>query len=146
MMRLKLGRRVIRGINASLSGAAINGVVPGGIAEYRIDSDGRRKLEITTSSINLAAGTLLNVTVNGAAVGQMTVNGFGGASLNLETNNGQNVPFINNGDSIRVNQNGNVVLTGIFGHCDGNAFTLRLAHSQPYRFTDRQSNRFTFTE
>ena len=102
-------------IQASLSGAPINGVTPAGFSEYRIDDENRRKLDVQATSVNLAAGTVLDVFVNNASVGQMGVDGFGNAFISLDTNNGQNVPFINNGNPIQVRQNGNAILTGSFG-------------------------------
>ena len=102
---------------ASLSGAPINGVTPAGFSEYRIDNSdsSQRRLDVQATSVNLAAGTVLQVSVNNAPVNQMTVDGFGNAFLNLDTNNGQNVPFINVGNPIQVTQNGNVILSGTFG-------------------------------
>ena len=102
-------------IQASLSGAPINGVTPAGFTEYRIDDQNRRKLDVQATSVNLTAGTVLQVFVNNALVGQMGVDGFGNAFMSLDSNNGQNVPFINNGNPIDVRNGGNVILAGTFG-------------------------------
>ena len=102
-------------IQATLSGAPINGVTPAGFSEWRLDDSGRRRLEVQASSLNLPAGTVLSVVVNNAEIGQISVNSFGGAFLNLDTNNGQTVPVINFGNPIQVNNGASVILAGTFG-------------------------------
>src|SRR5215204_482997 len=62
-------------IQASLTGAPIGGVAPAGFSEFRLDDSGRRRLEVQVSSVNLPAGTVLEVIINNAPVGQMSVNG-----------------------------------------------------------------------
>ena len=59
-------------IQASLTGAPINGVTPSGFSEHRLDDNGRRRLNVQATSVNLAAGTMLDIFVNNALVGQMT--------------------------------------------------------------------------
>ena len=87
---------------AALTGAPINGVTPGGTAEYRYeygDSDNRRRLKANFSNINLPVGTVLTVAVNGGTVTQFAVNQFQGGGIDLDTNDGQNVPIINSGST-----------------------------------------------
>ena len=48
-------------IQASLSGAPINGTTPAGFSEYRIDDNNRRRLDVQATSVNLAAGTVLQI-------------------------------------------------------------------------------------
>ena len=102
-------------ISASLTGAAIGGVVPSGFAEHRNDiEDGRRRLSVQASSVNLASGTVLGIYVNNALVGQMAINnGFG--FFNIDTNNGQSVPNVSSGMPIAIRQGTTDILTGIFG-------------------------------
>ncbi|HEY0426231.1 MAG TPA: FG-GAP-like repeat-containing protein [Pyrinomonadaceae bacterium] len=100
---------------ASLTGAPINDVTPAGFSEHRLDDSGRRRLTVQASSVNLAAGTALEVYINNALVGQMSVDGFSNASLSLDTNNGQTVPVVNFGNPIEVRQNGAAILAGTFG-------------------------------
>ncbi len=102
-------------IQASLTGAPINGVAPAGFSEHRLDDSGRRRLSVQANSVNLAQGTVLEVVINNAPVGQMTVDGFSNAFLNIDTNNGQNVPVVNFGNPIEVRQNGAAILAGTFG-------------------------------
>src|ERR1700753_955887 len=52
-------------IVAALSGAAIGGVTPKGSAEFRQRADGRRSLEVEVEHVNLPAGTVLDVLVDG---------------------------------------------------------------------------------
>ena len=98
---------------AGLSGAAIGGVTPGGVAEYR-DRGDRRSLEVYANSINLASGTSLTVVVNGGTAGNATVDSLGNATLILETNNGQSVPVVNIGSTIQVKQGASTISSGVF--------------------------------
>jgi hypothetical protein len=102
-------------IQASLTGAPINGVTPTGFSEHRLDDSGRRRLSVQANSLNLAAGTVLEIFINDALVGQMSVDGFSNAFLSIDTNNGQNVPVVNFGNPIQVRQNGTAILSGSFG-------------------------------
>ena len=60
-------------IGATLTGAAINGVTPAGFAEYRVDDQNRRRLDVEGFSINLPAGTSLTVSINSVAIGNVGV-------------------------------------------------------------------------
>jgi hypothetical protein len=102
-------------IQASLTGAPINGVNPTGFSEHRLDDGGRRRLDVRANSVNLPAGTVLQIFVNNALVGQMSVDGFSNAFLSIDTNNGQTVPVVNFGNPIEVRQNGAAILSGSFG-------------------------------
>jgi hypothetical protein len=102
-------------IDASLNGGVINGVTPTGVAEYRVDDAGRRRLEVRMSSLNLAPGTVLTVTVDGAVAGTATVTTLSSALLHLETNNGQTVPNVVVGMPVQVTNGGAPILAGVFG-------------------------------
>ena len=102
-------------ISASLSGAAINGVTPSGFAEHRLESGGRRRLKVEVFTVNLPAGTVLDAQVNNATVMQLVVGGFGYASNEIDTNNGQSVPNVSNGTPITVRQGATDIVTGTFG-------------------------------
>ena len=102
-------------IGATLTGAPIGGVTPAGFADYRVDDQGRRRLEVQGQSINLAAGTVLTISVNNAAVGQASVSQFQTLFFEIETNNGGTVPVIEAGMPVQVTNGGNVVLAGTFG-------------------------------
>ena len=102
-------------IGASLTGAPIDGVTPAGFADYRVDDQGRRRLEVQGQSLNLSSGTVLTVFVNNALVGQSTVSQFGTLFFEIETNNGGTVPVITAGMPVSVSNAGTTILAGTFG-------------------------------
>ena len=116
-------------IQASLSGAAINGVTPAGFSEYKIDNSdsSRRRLDVQATSVNLAAGTVLQIFVNNSLVNQMSVDGFGNASISLDTTNGQSVPVINNGNPIQIRNNGNAHLDRFVRNGKSDSVAVRFA-------------------
>lgn len=99
-------------IYAILNGATINGVLPRGLAEYEIHSS-RTELEVRVYQVNLPSGTVLNVSVNNAAVGNLTVSG-GEGRLRLRSDNGDNVPVVTAGTTIALKNGANTVLSGTF--------------------------------
>lgn len=102
-------------IGATLTGGPIGGVTPVGFADYRVDDQGRRRLEVQGQSINLAAGTVLTISVNNAVVGQASVNQLQTIFFEIETNNGGTVPVITEGMPVQVSNGANVVFAGTFG-------------------------------
>src|ERR1043166_1788418 len=82
-------------IVAALSGAAVGGVTPKGSAEFRQRADGRRSLEVEVEDVNLPAGTILNVLIDGARVGTITLGPLQSGEVEFESENGQTVPAIN---------------------------------------------------
>ena len=105
---------VIR-IGANLTGAPINGVTPTGFAEYRVDDQNRRRLDVDGFSINLPAGTVLDVSINNAVIGQTNVGACGTFFFRRRTDDGQQVPIITNGSPVQVLNAGTVVVAGVFG-------------------------------
>ena len=90
-------------INATLTGAAINGVTPWGNAEHRLDEgDGRRRLTVEGYPINLPEGTVLQINVNNAAFAQASVSQWGHFWVNRDTGNGQTVPPVSAGMPVEV--------------------------------------------
>jgi hypothetical protein len=105
-------------IRASLTGPAINGITPSGFAEHRTEtglSDGRVRLDVDVFSVNLPAGTVLNVVLNNAVIGQVTLDGFGNAFFRRDTNDGQTVPPASNGNPIAVMNGNTTIVSGVFG-------------------------------
>ena len=102
-------------IGASLTGAPIGGMTPAGFADYRVDDQGRRRLEVQAQTLNLAAGTVLSISVNNAIVGQAAVSSFGTLFFEIETNNGGTVPVITAGMPVSVSNGATTVLAGVFG-------------------------------
>ena len=102
-------------IVAALSGAAIGGVTPKGEAEFRQRADGRRSLEVEVEHVNLPAGTVLNVIVDGAQVGQLTLAPTLENEFEIESEHGAAVPSVAVGSTVVVtNAQGQTVLSGVF--------------------------------
>ena len=80
-------------IEAQLSGAMLNGLVPRGEAELETFTDGSRKFEIEVRNVNLPDGTVLNVLVDGTRVGTLTLAAHAG-ELELKTRDGATLPEI----------------------------------------------------
>lgn len=99
----------------TLSGPAINGLTPGGEAELRTRADGRREFKVEAENVNLPAGTVLNVLVNGTNFGSLTINSFHEGALELESENGQTIPTIITGTTVAVKaQDGTIIVSGTF--------------------------------
>ena len=99
---------------AALTGSAAH---PGvnGKAVYRVDSATDRKLEVEIEDARRLAGKTLVVMVNGKRFGTMTVDSFGNANIEHETERGQAVPMIKAGSIVRVKtQAGVLVAKGTF--------------------------------
>ncbi|MDT5261392.1 MAG: hypothetical protein QOC61_396 [Acidobacteriota bacterium] len=102
---------------ANLTGAAINGTVPKGNAEYSVETGGR-EFRVRIENVNLPAGTTLNVLVDGTKVGTLTVAAsLQRSELRLKTEDGQTVPQINSRTRVVVtNQTGATLLAGSFSN------------------------------
>src|SRR5947209_5551624 len=136
-------------IVAALSGAAIGGVTPKGEAEFRQRADGRRSLEVEVEHVNLPAGTVLNVLIDGVQVGQLTLAPTLENEFEIESEHGATVPSVAVGSTVVVtNAQGQTVLSGVFNSAssvltpkandidDTNYFV-----SQQYRdFLDREAD------
>src|SRR5256714_371305 len=136
-------------IVAALSGAAIGGVTPKGAAEFRQRADGRRSLEVEVEHVNLPAGTVLNILVDGARVGQLTLSPALENEFEIESEHSATVPSVAVGSTVIVtNAQGQTVLSGVFNSAssvmtskandidDTNYFV-----SQQYRdFLDREAD------
>jgi hypothetical protein len=102
-------------IRATLTGAPIGGVTPAGSAEYRVDDQNRRRLDVEGFSINLPAGTQLTVAINNAVIGQTSVSSCSTFFFRRRTDDGQQVPIITAGMPVQVMNGSDVVLAGTFG-------------------------------
>ena len=102
-------------IIARLGGAALNGLAPRGRAELRErPAEGRRKLKVEVEKVNLPPGTRLNVFLDGSKIGEIVLNSLLEAELELDTNNGQAVPAVNNGSTVALTtQAGATVVSGV---------------------------------
>jgi hypothetical protein len=102
-------------LESRLAGAAINGLLPKGQARFRSRDNGRRELEIEVEKINLPAGTVLNVLIDNANVGQLNLNSNLEDELELETERGAIVPSVTSTSTVVVtNAQGATILSGVF--------------------------------
>lgn len=102
-------------VTAILSGSTLNNQAPHGVAEHRTSPDGSRHFKVEVEDVNLPAGTVLNVFVNGASIGSMSLDSLREAELELRTNDGQTVPNISAGTSVVVRtQSGSLIVAGTF--------------------------------
>jgi Domain of unknown function (DUF4214) len=108
---------VMNEFDADLTGAAINGIVPEGDAEYSIEFN-NREFRVRVEEVNLPAGTLLNVLVDGVKVGTLAVApSLDRSELKLKTENGQAVPQVNSRTRVVVtDQAGATLLAGSFSN------------------------------
>ena len=105
------------GLNAVLSGSPITGVTPRGTATYESNTVGStttRILRVNVSSINYPNGTVLQVTLNGATIGQINLNATRSGVLDLSTRDGETVPNAVAGDTLAVKKDAATVLSGTF--------------------------------
>jgi hypothetical protein len=103
-------------INAGLSGPVLNGMRPSGKAVFRQRPGNDLKLEVEVEDVNLPAGTVLNVLVNNQSIGTITLGSLRAGEIELESERGQNVPQVNNGTQVSVNnQAGASLVSGVFG-------------------------------
>ncbi len=98
---------------AGLTGPTINGSLPNGYATYEIHSS-RTELEVRIRQVNLAIGTVLAVSVDGLAVGNMSTQSGGEGRLRLRSDDGQIVPMIAVGAAITIKNGEVLVLSGTF--------------------------------
>jgi hypothetical protein len=102
---------------ADLTGAAINGIVPRGDAQFEIEGS-NREFRVRVERINLPAGTLLNVFVDGAQIGTLSAApSLDRSELRLKTEDGQTVPQINSRTRVVVaDAAGATLLAGSFSN------------------------------
>jgi hypothetical protein len=100
-------------IFAALTGATLNGVLPGGFAQYELHSS-RRELEIRVRQVNLPAGTALAVSINNTVIGQLILEGGGEGRLRLRSDRGETVPVVTAGMTIALRNGAATILSGTF--------------------------------
>lgn len=90
-------------------------VDPHGAAEFQLDANGHRELEVEIEDVNnLPVGTVLTALINGNSVGQITLDIDHRGRLKLRTEDGQSVPNINNGGTAEVRNGATVLVRGVF--------------------------------
>ncbi|MDT7808301.1 MAG: hypothetical protein QOJ70_2114 [Acidobacteriota bacterium] len=108
---------VMNEFEAKLSGAAIGGTVPKGEAEFE-NLGANREFKVRIENVNLPAGTVLDVLVDGTKVGTITVApSLQRSELKLETENGQTVPAVNSRTRVVVaDKSGATIVAGSFSN------------------------------
>jgi len=102
-------------LESRLAGAAIDGLLPKGHAKFRSRANGRRDLNVEVEKVNLPAGTVLNVLVDNANVGQITLSSTLENELELESEHGAIVPNITTTSTVVVTDaQGKTILSGVF--------------------------------
>jgi hypothetical protein len=102
-------------IESLLAGGAIDGLTPKGQAKFRSRTGGGREFEVEVEEVNLPAGTVLNVLVDGVKVGELTLAATLESELELESEHGQAVPAVTASSTVVVtNAQGQTVLSGAF--------------------------------
>ncbi|MFL6255133.1 MAG: DUF4214 domain-containing protein [Pyrinomonadaceae bacterium] len=101
-------------IESRLAGAAIGGLTPTGHAKFRV-RNGNRNFEVEVERVNLPAGTVLNVLVDGVKVGELSISTTLENEFELESEHGQLVPDITTASTVVVtNAQGQTILSGVF--------------------------------
>ncbi|HMC62473.1 MAG TPA: hypothetical protein VKJ01_24980 [Candidatus Solibacter sp.] len=103
----------------TLAGPAIAGQTPNGHADTRVDSSrGRSRVNVEVEDVNLAAGTMLTVVVihgdSRTMVGTITLDAFHSGELELNSQDGDTVPAVQQGDIVIVMNADVAILTGVF--------------------------------
>jgi hypothetical protein len=102
-------------IESLLAGGAINGLTPKGHAKFRSRVGGESEFEVEVEEVNLPAGTVLNVLVDGLKVGELTLAATLEGELELESEHGANVPAVTSASTVVVtNAGGQTILSGAF--------------------------------
>jgi hypothetical protein len=102
-------------LESRLAGAAINGLLPKGHAKFRSRANGRRDLNVEVEKVNLPAGTVLDVLVDNANVGQITLSSMLETELELESEHGAIVPNVTTTSTVVVTDaQGKTILSGVF--------------------------------
>jgi hypothetical protein len=101
-------------LRARLAGPAIGTVVPSGHADYRVRT-GRARLNVEVEDVGLPVGTVLTVFLAGAQIGTITVAAVTlGGELELNTQDGANVPQVVRGAVVEVKNAGTTIISGNF--------------------------------
>lgn len=96
------------------SGTAINGEIPKGHADFRILSRNRgNRLNVSVQNVELADGTLLDVSACGMKVGTISLK-LGRGQISIQEKNGGTVPTCGTGKTVSVANGTNTILSGAF--------------------------------
>lgn len=91
-------------------------VNPHGAAQWQLYASGHREIEVEIEDVgSLPAGTVLDAVVDGATIGQLTLQLDQRARIKLRTEDGQQVPTVNDGSTVQVRNGATVLVNGVFG-------------------------------
>jgi hypothetical protein len=103
-------------LRTQLLGGPIGGVAAAGTADFRLrPSRGDRAFSVELENMNLPAGTVLEVLVNGASIGTLRVSGppARGGELELNSRDGASVPSFQPGDVVAIRGASGGLLSGV---------------------------------
>jgi hypothetical protein len=101
-------------MRANLTGARIGTLTPSGKADYRA-RQGSSRLNVEVEDVNVAPGTVLDVYLDGAQIGTITVAPvIQGGELELNSNDGAMVPSVKSGALVVVKNGASAVVAGVF--------------------------------
>lgn len=101
-------------LKVKLTGAAIGGQTPHGVAKYK-EKGANRKFSTEVQDVNLPAGTVLHVFVNSTEMGTITLSALKRGQLEVNTKDGGVVPPMAKGDVVTVKDSGSItILSGAF--------------------------------
>ena len=100
----------------SLAGPAIQGKTPEGHAAFRSEDRGRVRFNVEVEYVNLDAGTVLTISVQDGpvitVVDTLTLSAFGGVELELNSEDGNLLPTLKQGDVVNVSTSSKLILAG----------------------------------
>lgn len=104
-------------LSAGLVGSVLSPEVSGRAA-YDVDRGGEVELEVAVRAASAAAGRTMDVFINGAPAGRVTLDDNGRGTLRADSEDGQAVPTVTAGSTIEVRQDDQVVASGQFSATD----------------------------
>jgi hypothetical protein len=99
-------------LKTTLTGHSFDGEMTKARSEFEMESSSK-KLAVEVGNINLPAGSVVNIWINGAQLGAITIRNHGGTLLK-STYAGQTVPNVNVGSTIKVTFGSTVLASGKF--------------------------------
>jgi hypothetical protein len=96
-----------------LIGSTINGAMPTGFGQYLEFGTTTKTLGVFVNRVRLASGTVLHVSLNNTAIGQITLRQYGDGSLRLQGPSAT-IPTVIVGDTLTVKNGVTTILSGTF--------------------------------
>lgn len=93
-------------------GGAIN---PHGLATWQLYQSGNREIEVEAQDLSQPQGTVLSAFVDGNNIGTLSIDAQQRAKIKLRTEDGQQVPVVNDGSTVEVRNGSTVIVSGVIG-------------------------------